>query len=184
MSLENLLKTRQLQAHEPTRAAVQRLLQAVARNIADARVEEISAENRFDAAYKAIMQCAMVALWANGYRTSTSQPGHHQVAIQALNKTIGLEQSTVIVLDALRKQRNISDYEGNPISDQTVIECIKQAEQLYSRVAAWITSKRPDLAGTGGELMNPTSTAGRADPAEFRAILDKVSQRAPLDGDA
>src|SRR4030066_2141733 len=131
MTLENLLKTKQLQPHNPAREAVQRLLQAAARNIADARVEKISGENRFDAAYKAIMQCAMVALWANRYRTATSQPGHHQTAIQTLPITIGLEQSTVIVLDALRKQRNVSDYEGDPISDQVVIECIKKEEQLY-----------------------------------------------------
>ena len=115
MSLENLLKTKQLQPHNPSREAAQRLLQAAARNIADARIAEISGETRFDVAYKAIMQCAMIALWANGYRTSTSQPGHHQTAIHTLPKTIGLEQGTVIVLDALRKQRNINDYEGDPI---------------------------------------------------------------------
>lgn len=145
MSLENLLKTKQLQPHNPTREAVQRLLQAAARNIADARIEEVSFDTRFDAAYKAIMQCAMVALWANRYRPSTSQPGHHQTAIQTLPKTIGLEKSTVIVLDALRKQRNVSDYEGDPISDQAVIECIKQAEQLYKIVNSWIATNRPDL---------------------------------------
>lgn len=145
MSLENLLKTKQLQPHNPTREAVQRLLQAAARNIVDARIEEVSVDTRFDAAYKAIMQCAMVALWANRYRTSTSQPGHHQTAIQTLPKTIGLEQGTVIVLDALRKQRNVSDYEGDPSSDQAVIECIKQAEQLYQIVNSWIATNRPDL---------------------------------------
>ena len=145
MGLENLLKTKQLQPHNPTREAVQRLLQAAARNIVDARIEEVSVDTRFDAAYKAIMQCAMVALWANRYRTSTSQPGHHQTAIQTLPKTIGLEQSTVIVLDALRKQRNVSDYEGDPISDQALIECIKQAEQLYQVVNSWIATNRPDL---------------------------------------
>ncbi len=145
MSLENLLKTKQLQPHNPTREAVQRLMHAAVRNISDSRIDEISGENRFDAAYKAIMQCAMVALWANRYRTSTSQPGHHQTAIQALSKTIELEQSTVIVLDALRKQRNVSDYEGDPISDQAVIECIKQAEELYKNVTRWIASNRPDL---------------------------------------
>ena len=78
MSLENLLKTGQMQPHNPTREAVQRLLRAAARNIADARVDKISGENRFDAAYKSIMQCAMAALWANRYRTSTSQPGPHK----------------------------------------------------------------------------------------------------------
>ena len=145
MSLENLLKTKQLQPHNPSREAVQRLLQAAVRNIADARIEEVSFDTRFDAAYKAIMQCAMVALWANRYRTSTSQPGHHQTAIQTLPKTIGLEQGTVIVLDALRKQRNVSDYEGDPVSDQAMIECIKQAAQLYKAVKSWIATNRPDL---------------------------------------
>ena len=146
MSLANLVKTNQLQVHNPSRDAVHRLLEAAQRNLADAHITEISAENRFDAAYKCIMQCAMLALWVNGYRTSTSQPGHHQTAIQTLPTTIGLEQKTVIVLDALRKQRNLSDYEGDPISDQAVIECIKQAEQLHQNISAWISKNRADLA--------------------------------------
>lgn len=145
MSLANLLKINQLQAHSPSREAVLRLLDAAKRNIADAHISAVSGENRFDAAYKCIMQCAMVALWVNGYRTSTSQPGHHQTAIQTLPTTIGLAQSTVIVLDSLRKQRNVSDYEGDPISDQAVIECIKQAEKLYQDVIDWISINRADL---------------------------------------
>ena len=145
MSLENLLKTKQLQPHNPTREAVLRLLHAAARNIADARIEEVSLDTRFDAAYKAIMQCAMVALWVNRYRTSASQPGHHQTAIQALPLTLGIEHSTVIVLDALRKQRNVSDYEGDPIGEQVLVECIRQAAQLYTVVKNWIATNRPDL---------------------------------------
>ena len=146
MSLANLLKINKLQVHSPSRDAVHRLLEAAKRNLADAHITEISAENRFDAAYKCIMQCAMVALWVNGCRTSTSQPGHHQTAIQTLPTTIGLEQTTVIVLDALRKQRNVSDYEGDPISDQAVIECIKQAELLHQNTSAWISKNQADLA--------------------------------------
>jgi len=57
----------------------------------------------------------------------------------------GLDQGTVIVLDALRKQRNVNDYEGDPISDQAVGECIKQAEQLHRLVSAWVATNRPDL---------------------------------------
>ena len=146
MSLANLVKTNQLQVHNPSRDAVHRLLEAAQRNLADAHITEISAENRFDAAYKCIMQCAMLALWVNGYRTSTGQPGHHQTAIQTLPTTIGLKQTTVIVLDALRKQRNVSDYEGDPISDQAIIECIKQAELLHQNISAWISKNRADLA--------------------------------------
>ena len=145
MSLANLLKINQLQVHRPSKEAVQRLLEAAKRNLADAHIGAVSGESRFDAAYKCIMQCAMVALWVNGYRTSTSQPGHHQTVIQTLPTTIGLPQSTVIILDSLRKQRNVSDYEGDPISDQAVIECIKQAEKLYQDVLAWISNNRSDL---------------------------------------
>lgn len=145
MSLDNLLKINQLQVHTATREATLRLLEAAKRNIADAHISAVSGENRFDAAYKCIMKCAMVALWVNGYRTSTSQPGHHQTAIQTLPTTISLPQSTVIILDGLRKQRNVSDYEGDPVSDQAVIECIKQAENLYQFVLDWIKINRADL---------------------------------------
>jgi hypothetical protein len=145
MSLANLVKINKLQLHNPSKDDVHRLLSAAKRNLADAHISELSPENRFDAAYKCIMQCAMLALWVNGYRTSTSQPGHHQTAIQTLPLTIGLEQNAVIVLDALRKQRNISDYEGDPVSDQVLLECIKQAELLQQNIRTWIGNNRPDL---------------------------------------
>lgn len=77
---------------------VARLLAAAQRNVADARLPGLSSENRFDAAYKAIMQLAMVALNANGFRTLTSKPGHHQTAIQTLPASVGLPQPKVIVL--------------------------------------------------------------------------------------
>lgn len=51
-------------------------------------------------------------------------------AIQALPLTIGIDKESVIVLDALRKQRNLSDYEGDSISDATLAECLSQATFL------------------------------------------------------
>ncbi len=51
----------------------------------------MSTENRFDAAYKAIMQIANAALQVNGYRTLTSKPGHHQTMIQSLSKTLEID---------------------------------------------------------------------------------------------
>lgn len=87
----------------------------------------------------------MLALWANGYRTSASQPGHHQTAIQTLPHTVGLDQDTVIILDALRKQRNVNDYEGDPISEEAVAECIRQAEKLHRFIGTWIAANRPNL---------------------------------------
>jgi len=136
MTLENLLAIRRLQRHEAGRAAIEKLLKAAERNLADASVNTISAENRFDAAYKAILQCAMAALWSKGFRTSTSEPGHHQTAIQALPLTLALDSATVIVLDALRKQRNLNDYTGDGVNDALLVECIAQAEALLHHARA------------------------------------------------
>lgn len=145
MTLENLLAIHRLQAFEATPNGVLRLLASAERNLADARLAQLSNDNQFDAAYKAIMQCAMIGLWANGFRTATSQPGHHQTALQALPKTLGLTTDTVIVLDALRKQRNLNDYEGNPIADAAVRECLTQAEWLLAHTRQWLQEHRPDL---------------------------------------
>ena len=144
MTLKNLLGI-SLDAVQPDKSQVARLLAAAQRNVADAQLQGLSTENRFDASYKAVMQAAMVALNANGYRTLTSKPGHHQTAIQTLPLTVGLPQSTVIVLDALRKQRNLADYSGDLISDAVAVECLTSAKELLVQVQAWLQTNRPDL---------------------------------------
>lgn len=146
MTLQNLLAIHSLVAYTAQRADVQRLLAAAERNLNDAAVTAISDENRFDAAYKCVMQCAMVSLWANGYRTSTSKPGHHQTAIQTLPLTVGLDSRTMVVLDSLRRIRNLNDYDGDPISPTAVEECQKQAGALLAHVRAWLTANRSELA--------------------------------------
>lgn len=148
MTLANLLAIQRLLAFSATPEGVQRLLAAAVRNLADAQLAQLSAENRFDAAYKCIMQCAMLGLWARGYRTSTSQPGHHQTALQALPLTMGLPNDIIIVLDALRKQRNLNDYEGDPISDAVVSECQAQAQSLLAHTRQFLQTQFPDLLAT------------------------------------
>ena len=145
MTLANLLAIQRLLAFNATPQGVQRLLAAAARNLADAQIKQLSAENRFDAAYKCIMQCAMLGLWARGYRTSTSQPGHHQTALQALPLTLGTPNDIVIVFDALRKQRNLNDYEGDPVSDGVVRECLTQAEALLAHTRQFLQTQFADL---------------------------------------
>jgi len=144
MSLDNLVGI-SLEKVEPDSQTIRRLLQAAERNIADAHVEAVSHENRFDAAYKAIMQLANLSLQANGYRTLTSKPGHHQTMLQALIKTIGLDRETMVVLDALRKQRNVADYSGDIVTEATMNECIAQAEHLLAVVKDWLNENHTGL---------------------------------------
>ena len=144
MTLTNLLGI-SLDRLVAERAQVARLMAAVERNIADAQLPGLSSENRFDAAYKAIMQLPTVALNANGYRTLTSKPGHHQTTLQSLPLTIGLPQPRVIMLDALRKQRNLADYAGDPVPDAAAAECLASARELLTLVRAWLGANKPEL---------------------------------------
>ena len=144
MTLQNLLGV-SLDVVAPERAQVAKMLAAVERNLADARLAGLSAENRFDVGYKAIMQLAMLSLYANGYRPLTSRPGHHQTAIQTLTLTVAVAPEQVRVLDALRKQRNPSDYSGDLVPDATAAECQASASELLAHVRVWLADHRPDL---------------------------------------
>ena len=146
MGLDNLIGI-SLEPITPDATTIQRLLSAAQRNIQDAQVVEISAENRFDAAYKAIMQLANAALQANGFRTLTSKPGHHMTMIQSLGQTIGLDRNAIIILDALRKQRNVADYSGDIVPTSALEECIDRAGELQRDVKRWLQTNKPELVG-------------------------------------
>lgn len=137
------MKIGQLKTHTTDRREVQQLLEAAHRNLADAGVEAISLETRFDAAYRAIMQVALVALLANGYRADSR--GHHQLMIQALPLTIGLSKERLAVLDAMRRKRNAADYLGSDVDQGSVEVCISQARVLLADVERWLGENRPEL---------------------------------------
>lgn len=145
MSLKNL-EGITLEAITPDPATIRRLQEAARRSLHDAGLSGLSAEGRFDLAYKAIMQTANLALQANGYRTLTSKPGHHQTMIQTLSQTIGLDPATVRLLDTLRKQRNVIDYSGDLVSGSMANEAVEQAKQLQLHVEVWLREHKPELS--------------------------------------
>ena len=129
-ALENLARIGQLDKVPFSSDLMARMLATARSRLIDAQRSDNSAETRFDCAYTAIRAIADAALLAHGYRTSTSKPGHHQTTIQCLSHTLGVSVGVVRVLDALRKQWNLSDYDGESITDQALVECIEQALRL------------------------------------------------------
>ena len=146
MNLENLARIGQLKPHPVDASEIRQLLASAARNLKDSRVSELSTETRFDCAYKAVMQSALVALMANGYRPSTNVPGHQMTTIQSLTITIALDPRRMVVLDALRRKRNLSDYLGADLDDDSTDACVAEATQLLEDVAAWLLATHPALA--------------------------------------
>lgn len=145
VSLQNLLKIGQLKPHPTDADEIEQLLLAAERNLRDAHATVISAETRFDAAYKTIMQSALAALMMHGYRPDTKKPGHHMTVLQTLPLTIDADPIRVAVLDALRRQRNVSDYTGDDVDDSTVENCIAEATRLLADVKNWRNVERPAL---------------------------------------
>lgn len=145
MSLENLARIGQLVEHETDKDQARKLMEAAERFIADARQASVSKETRFDAAYKACVQYAMLALHANGYRPPKSKPGHHQTLIQSLVHSIGLSNDERLLLDTFRVKRNATDYTGELIDEGSVTQCIEASVRLRKTLVSWLTDNRSDL---------------------------------------
>ena len=131
--LNNLARIGMLDKVPFSAALLQKMLATAHTRLQDAQRTDNSTETRFDCAYTAIRALADAALHAQGWRTSTSKPGHHQTTIGCLVHTLGVNPATVRVLDALRKQRkqrNLSDYDGELVTEQALRECLQQAQTL------------------------------------------------------
>ena len=131
--LNNLARIGMLDKVPFSAALLQKMLATAHTRLQDAQRTDNSTETRFDCAYTAIRALADAALHAQGWRTSTSKPGHHQTTIGCLVHTLGVSPATVRVLDALRKQRkqrNLSDYDGELVTEQALRECLQQAQTL------------------------------------------------------
>ena len=50
---------------------------------------------------------------------------------------------TWVVLDALRRKRNVNDYQGDPIEPEAVVECTRQASALRVLRAAGLPNDIP-----------------------------------------
>jgi len=140
-----LLKIDQLAEHETDAKQVGKVLAAAERGIADARENSISPETRLEAAYRAIMQLSMIALWANGYRPSKNRPGHHQTTIQSLVHSIELDRDQVLLLDTFRVKRNAIDYIGDDVDESSVEACIEAAASLQVSLNSWLAQNKPEL---------------------------------------
>lgn len=144
MSLQDWLKSGRLKAHKTGSREIAQLLALADRDLADARINDLSVDRRFAIAYNAALQIATAALAASGFRAP--QEGHHYWTIQSLAFTMNLDGKTIEKLDKFRKKRNISDYEmTGMVSEQEVKEMLALAENLSASVREWLQDNHPEL---------------------------------------
>ena len=150
MTLQNLLKVGRVKhARTQRRPEAQwLLLAAIRRNLADAEVPNlISDETRFDVAYKAVMQCALVAMMSAGLLAQQpTAPGHHQTMIPVAAAHPGLAPPSLgragcAAPAAERKRLHRPAYR----SLCPVGECLAQAKTLRKLLRAQLANKHPEL---------------------------------------
>jgi SAV_6107-like HEPN len=118
----------------------------VARDLADAQVQGLSADRRFATAYNAALQTANMAIACAGYRV-TAKTGHHRVTVDAITLAVGAVVSTYAdYFETCRRKRNVIDYTRSHVAtDSEADEIVQKAREFYDVVEAWIVSKFPSL---------------------------------------
>ncbi len=140
MSLKEWHRNGWLTKHRSSNEEIDGLLGVVERDLHDAATSGLSADWKFGIAYNAILQCALVALVASGYRPA--RQAHHYRGIQSLRLTLGESPERVQLFDTFRKKRNIVDYEcSGTVSDAEAQEILQIAISVRDRLVDWLKDK-------------------------------------------
>lgn len=137
MVLQSWSRNGWLVEHKSSLAEIKDLLALVERDLADCRVQDLSADWKLNIAYNAALQAATAALAVCGYRAS--RESHHYRVIQSLALTIEADETLVRRFDMFRRKRNIGGYERvGTVSDQEADEMIALAEHIKQELINWL----------------------------------------------
>src|SRR5438270_12033817 len=110
MSLEKWVEYGWLRREPTSPREIKDLLGIVDRSLADSKVDAVSTDLRFIAAFNAALSVATTALRASGHRTAT-QAGHHVKTIESLELTIEANHKLIQRFKPFNNKRNKSDYD-------------------------------------------------------------------------
>ena len=145
MSLEKWVEYGWLRREPTSPNEIKGLLGIVERSLADSRVDAVSTDLRFIAAFNAALCVATTALRASGYRTVT-QAGHHVKSIESLELTIKADPKLIQKFKTFNNKRNKSVYDvAGAVSDQELEAMVKLANELKDSTIAWLHRFHPEL---------------------------------------
>ena len=148
MSLEKWVEYGWLRREPTSPGEIKDLLGIVERSISDSKVEAVSTDLRFIAAFNAALSVATTALRASGHRTVT-QAGHHVKTIESLELTIKASPKVIQRFKTFNNKRNKSVYDvAGAVSDQELEAIAKLANELKESAIAWLQMFHPELLKT------------------------------------
>src|SRR6202140_4039484 len=145
MSLEKWVKYGWLRREPTSPGEIKDLLGIVDRSLADSKVEAVSTDLRFIAAFNAALCVATTGLRASGHRTAT-QAGHHVKTIETLELTIKASPKVIQRFKTFNNKRNKSVYDvAGAVSDQELEAVLKLATELKDSTIMWLQKFHPEL---------------------------------------
>jgi len=148
MSLEKWVEYGWLRPEPTSPGEIRNLLGIVERSLADSRVEAVSTDLRFIAAFNAALSVATTALRASGHRTVT-QTGHHVKTIESLELTVKVNPKLIQRFKTFNNKRNKSVYDvAGAVSDQELDAMVRLAIELKDDTLAWLKAFHPELLKT------------------------------------
>jgi len=83
----HLLASNEVQRHRTSKKELDKLRAVIARDFADASLDDVSADRRFATAYNAALQAAKMAIACAGYRVVGT--AHHRISFDVVQLAMG-----------------------------------------------------------------------------------------------
>jgi len=140
MNLETWLANGWLVRHTASAQETSDLLDAAARDLADAK-KDLSPSWRLAIAYNAALRLCTAVLQTAGYRASRNQK--HYRTIAALPLVLGVEaQEIARFLDSCRTKRHEVTYEAlSAVTESEAAELVEAVGELDTLVRAWLGTR-------------------------------------------
>lgn len=145
MTWTHYLNHGKVDRHSPTKQEIDDLRGLVARNVKDASLAQLSADNRLGLAYEAGFVLAKMAVACAGYRVKGL--GHHKTMFEVLPLAMGPGvQNTADFFERCRRDRNAISYDAaGTVSESEAVAALKEATTFESAVESWIATNHPAL---------------------------------------
>ena len=150
MTLEKLSQLGWYKAEPTSPKEIADLFSIVDRSVSDLKVEGISDDLRFQAAYNGLLTLTNIALRANGFRVASTQ-GHHQRVIESLTHSLTTQdaatrEKSVRKLKAHSQKRNAASYDAaGAVSPSDLAQIIRDLSSLHDQVLDYLQQTHKEL---------------------------------------